>query len=164
MKELDIRYTEAEDGKVLLEWLKDEKASKWYPPSGEKEANLFAANWINFTKYHSSLTAMLNNKPCAMGILFLMPYKKVAHQCMLYLIVDPKNPKENEIADSLLKNMLNLAKNYFHLEMVVIELFEGAEITSLLAKYDFKEFGIQKNYVKEDGKYSNKILYQHFLR
>jgi len=164
MKELEIRYSEAADGKVLLQWLNDETVNKWFPPTGEKEINLFAANWISFTKYSSSLTATLNNAICGIGTLFLMPYKKVSHQCMLYMITDPESPKEAEIADNLLKNMLNLAKNYFHLEMVIIELFEGSSLTSILTKYDFKEFGIQKKYVKEGGKYYNKILYQHFLK
>lgn len=163
MKELEIRYSEASDGKTLLEWLKDAKLNKYYPPSGEKEINLFAANWLGYTKYNSSLTALLNNKVCGIGTLFLMPYKKVAHQAILYMIIDPSNSKADELGESLLKNMFNLAKNYLQLEMLIIELFEGSSLTKILEKNDFKEFAIQKNYVKEDGKYYNKILYQHFL-
>lgn len=163
MKGLEIRYSEASDGKYLTLWLNDKRLNKWYPPTGEKEVSVFSANWINFTKYNASLTVVLDNKVCAIGTLFLMPYLKVSHQCLLYMIVDPGTVREKEISDSLLKNMLNLAKNYFHLEMAVIELFDGSKLIKLVEKYGFKEFARQNKYVKEDGNYKNKILYQLFL-
>lgn len=163
MKELEIRYSEASDGKVLEKWLSDKRLNQWYPPTGEKEVNAFAANWISYSRYNSSLTAVLEGKICAIGTLFLMPYIKVSHQCLLYIIIDPDSLRGKEIGDSLLKNMLNLAKNYFHLELAVIELFEGAKLIELVERYGFKEFARQKKYVKEDGSYKNKILYQLFL-
>lgn len=162
MEELDIRYSEFEDGKHLLNWLSDETICKWYPPTGEKEVKIFADNWIGFAKYKSSLTALFNGQICAIGTLFLMPYKKVAHQCMLYLIVDPAF-SGRKIGDSLLKNMLNLAKNYFHLEVVVVEVFEGSLLINLLEKYNFELFAVQKDFVKVDSKFINKRLYQYFL-
>jgi RimJ/RimL family protein N-acetyltransferase len=162
MDGLEIRYSELSDGKFLLRWMENEEVSRWYPPTGEKEIQPFVSNWIGFSKFHSSLTVLSNNQICGIGTLFLMPYRKVAHQCMLYMIVDPLF-SENGIGDSLLKNMINLAKNYFKLEIIVAEVFEGSILIKLLEKYGFTIFAKQEGYIKENDKYLNKILYQLFL-
>ena len=133
---------------------------QWYPPCDEKELGIFVRNWIGFSRFKASLTAFTGeNEVCAVGTLFLMPYKKVSHYSMFYMIVDPKKTGR-KIGSSLLKNILNLGKNYFHLESVVAEVFEGAPINSLLRK-NFDVFTTQKNYVKEDGRYRGRILYRH---
>ena len=54
-----------------------------------------------------------------------MPYKKVAHHCLFKIVVDPKHQRKG-IGRALLKNLKHLAKTYFHLELMHIEVFEGA--------------------------------------
>ena len=163
MDEIDIRYSELSEKKYLIEWLSDSKIGKWYPPTNEKELNIFAENWIGFSKFKASLTAVLSNEVCGIGSLFLMPYRKVAHHCMFYMVVDPSQTK-NGIGTSLLKNVLNLAENYFRLESIIAEVFEGSPLIGLLEKFDFEIFAKQKNFVKENGVNHSRILYQHFFR
>ena len=52
--------------------------------------------------------------------LFLMPYKKVSHISMLYLIVDPKYQRKG-VGSSLLKNIMHYAKK-FKLESIHVSL------------------------------------------
>lgn len=162
MEELEIRYTEAKDEKYLHQWLADTDTLKSYPPSSEAEVNIFTSNWIGFARIKSSLTAMLNGEVCAIGTLFLMPYKKVSHQSILYMIVDPKY-RNKGIGSDLLKNMLHLAKDYFKLEVVTVEVMDGSNLIKILDKYGFEKYGLQPDYINDNGKLADRILYQHFL-
>lgn len=159
MAELDIRYSELYDKKYLEEWVPNE--IRWYPV-GEKLLGNFINNWIGFSRYKASLTAILNQEVCGIATLFLMPYKKVSHQCMFYMIVK-KEMRKKGIGRSLLKNVLNLAGKYFLLESVYVEIFENCALEPLLQEFDFKKFLYQKNYVKEKGRYYSRSLYQKFL-
>ena len=49
----------------------------------------------------------------------------------------------------LVKNLKHLAKNYFHLEMIATEVFEGNPIIPLLKKNDFEEIFRQEKFVKD---------------
>lgn len=153
----DIRYTYITDISHLREWIKSPGMLHWFPMHTEKEVEDALQCWIGFSRWSSSLTATINHVPCAIGTLFLMPYKKVAHHCIFKIIVDPKWQRKG-IGYSLLKNLKHLAKNYFRLEMINIEVFEGNPIIELLKKHDFYEFTRQDRYVKEDGKYFARVL------
>ncbi len=163
MQELDIRYSEISDGEHLLKWMQDKEVAKCFPPSTEKEMNDFVNNWIGFSRYKVSLTAVLDKEVCGIGTLFLMPYKKVSHQCVLYMVVDPLKTGRG-IGTDLLKNMLNLAENYFKFEFITAEVFEGSPIIKLLEKFKFERYAVQEKYVKMDGLYNSRILYQLFFR
>ena len=159
MEELDVRYSMIEDGKYLTKWLLDKENLKWFPPS-EKEAKDYANNWIGFSRCKSSLTATLKGVPCGIITLYLMPYKKVAHLSMFYLIVD-KQHRNKGIGTVLIKNMLNLAEKYFSLESVYAEVFDGCPIIPVLEKLEFSSFGAQPHFVKENGKYLGRIHYEY---
>jgi RimJ/RimL family protein N-acetyltransferase len=160
IEKVDIRYSKLEDEKDLIHWLQDPENNKWFPFSEEKEIKESVKNWIGYSKYKASLTATINDKPIAVGTLFLMPYRKVSHLCMFYLIVD-KDFRRKKIGTSMLKNLLNLAKSYFYLESVYIEIFEGCDMLYLLKKFDFKEIAYQRYYVKNNDKFSARILLEH---
>ncbi|HSX25585.1 MAG TPA: hypothetical protein VLE89_01090, partial [Chlamydiales bacterium] len=84
----DIRFSTPEDLTYLQEWFSTPESCEFYPFGfAEKEEAL--KNWIGFAKFKASLTGMIGETPCAVGTLFLMPYRKVAHHCSFYLIVDP---------------------------------------------------------------------------
>lgn len=159
---LDIRYTYVTDTPYLRDWLSHPEVQKWFPVSEEREIEDAVHCWIGFSRYSSSLTATLNGTPCAIGTLFLMPYRKVAHHCLFKLVVDPKHQRKG-IGSSLLKNLKHLAKNYFHLELIHIEIFEGNPVIKLLQKYEFYEFARQDNYVKDQDRYLSRILYESIL-
>jgi RimJ/RimL family protein N-acetyltransferase len=159
---LDIRYTYVTDTPYLRDWLMNPSVQKWFPVSEEREIEDAVQCWIGFSRYSSSITATLNGTPCGIGTLFLMPYRKVAHHCLFKIVVDPKYQRKG-IGASLLKNLKHLAKNYFHLDLIHIEVFEGNPIIHLLEKQDFHAFARQERYVKDKGIYLERILYESNL-
>ncbi|HSX04629.1 MAG TPA: GNAT family protein [Rhabdochlamydiaceae bacterium] len=154
----DIRYTNLMDAAYLRDWLNSPGMLQWFPMSTEKELEDAMRVWIGFSRFNSSITATFNSVPCGIGTLFLMPYRKVAHHCIFKIIVDPKFQRRG-IGSSILKNLMHLAKNYFHLELMHIEVFEGNPMILMLQKFHFREFARQQNFVKEeDGKYLGRVL------
>ncbi|MFA5249802.1 MAG: GNAT family protein [Parachlamydiales bacterium] len=162
MEALEIRYSFAEDGKVLKQWLEDEKNWPFFPVSSKAEAAVFAENWIGFAKYKAALSVLLNEEVVGLGVLFLMPYKKVAHSASLYFIVEEAKRKRG-LGFALLKNLINLAKNYFHLETLVVELARDSAAFSLIEKFGFKQFAFQENYFKSEHQTSPRWLFELFL-
>lgn len=159
MKELEIRYSNQKDGIFLEEWLKDPENNKWFPFSQEKEIENSARNWIAFSKYRASLTGIVDGQVCAIGTLFLMPYRKIAHFAMFYLIVD-KAYRRKGVGSDMLNNLMNLAQRYFRLESIYAEVFEGCPIIGLLEKFNFERFAYQPMFLKEnDDKYLARELF-----
>ncbi len=156
----DIRYSQMEDGSALHSWLSDPETHVWFPVSTAKEIEDFAKNWIGFSRFRSSLTATVLAKPVAIGTLFLLPYKKVAHQCSMYLVVDPEM-RGKGIGTSMVKNLLNLAANYFRFESVYAEIYEGCPLLSILNKSSFEQIVYQERFVKDEGRYLARILMEH---
>lgn len=158
--EHDIRYTDFYDLGHLTQWLSNPEILQWYPMSIGKEVEEAAKNWIGFSKYKCSLTATVKNEVCGIATLYLMPYRKVSHHCMFYMIVDSKWQRQG-IGTSLLRNLMNLAGNYFSLESIHTEVFEGSPIIPLLEKLKFESFAKLEHFAKVDGKYLSRILYEH---
>ncbi len=158
MDDLDIRYTRVDDYPHLLSWLKDPDINRWFPMSSDKEIEDVAKNWIGFSKYNSSLTGIYKNEVCAVGTIFLMSYKKIMHHAMFYLVVK-KDLQKKGIGSSMLKNILNLAKNYFKFEGLFAETYEGCPIIDVLKKMKFNECADQPMFVQEkDGQFLSRIL------
>jgi putative acetyltransferase len=78
------------------------------------------------------------------------------------MVVDPRYQRKG-IGRDLLKNLKHLAKSYFRLELMHIEVFEDNPFIHLLEEFDFKEFARQERFIKDGGKYSARILYESFL-
>lgn len=150
MEELDIRYTFVTDISYLREWVSDPDSLKWFPMSTEKEIEDAIQCWIGFCRWSCSLTATINHTPCGIGTLFLMPYRKVAHQALFKVVVDPKWRKKG-IGETLIRNVKHLAKNYFRLDLIGTDVFEGNPILSLLKKQGFEEIFRQERYVKSES-------------
>lgn len=161
--DFDIRYSDLGDGSYLKSWLSSKEDMRWFPISTEKEMEEYARNWIGFSRFKASLTATHNGHPCAIGTLFLMPYKKVAHESMLYMIVDPAHRRKG-VGTSLLNNLLNLAENYFSIEGINIELYEGCPLVPLLEKKGFTLYAKQDRFVKEEKGYRARLLMDYFFK
>ncbi len=153
--DFDIRFSTLDDLPSLKKWLKAEL--HWYPPSDDEELENFAGIWLSFAKYNASLTAVFKNRPIGIGTLFLMPYRKVAHQCMFQLIVDPENQRKG-VGQALVKNLKHLAKNRFRLDLMHVEILDESPLIQLLKVQGFTEFARQEKYVKENGVYFPRIL------
>lgn len=161
--DFDIRYSEMTDLPFLQQWIVEPNSMKWFPISSEKEMEDYTRNWIGFSRYQASLTATHLNIPCAIGTLFLMPYRKVAHECMIYLIVDPSHRKKG-VGSSLLKNLLNLAENYFRIEGICVEIYEGCPAIPLFKKQGFRTYAEQKHFVKDNDQYMSRVLMDYFFK
>lgn len=158
---LDIRYSYLSDAPPLRQWLNDPNVQRWFPVGEDREIEDAVQCWIGFSRYSSSLTATLDKGAtiCGIGTLFLMPYRKVAHHCLFKMVVDPQFQHQG-IGTSLLKNLKHLAKSYFRLEAMHIEVFENNPFIYLLQKNGFHEFARQEKFVKDRGSYSARILYE----
>jgi len=151
-KEYEIRYTEMGDREWLKKWVTDRENLKWFPMEGEKEVDLLVNNWIGFSRYRSSLTALYKGAPIGMGTLFLMPYKKTAHLATCYLVID-RSMQNKGVGRSLVRNLKHLAKTQFQLEAIYFELMEDSPLLPLLLDEGFKTIVEQKGfyYRKEES-------------
>lgn len=157
----DIRFSTLEDLSYLQDWFKDDAACDDFP-FGPKEKDDSLRNWIGFSKFKASLTGTIDDVPCAIGTLFLMPYRKVAHHCSFYLIVDPLHRRKG-IGTSMVRNLLNLAKTRFKIEALHVEVYESAQMISLLKKTGFQEIVRQENFVKINNVPKARIILEHEL-
>ena len=159
--EHDIRYSELEDLHSLKEWFAEPAAADPFPFGfAEKEDAL--SNWIGFSKYQASLTAVIGGQPVAVGTLFLMPYRKVSHHASFYLIVAPAYRRQG-IGTSMVRNLMHLAKSRFRLEVLHGELFEPSPLEALLERLSFTLFARQENYVHLDAGPRARRIYGRFL-
>ena len=162
--EYDIRYTRPEDLPFLQKWLEREEDRLWYPISTEVDVENMSKNWIGFYRYGSSLTATYKNEVVGLSTLFLMPYRKVIHHCLLYFIVHP-DMRGQGIGTSLVKNATHLGKSYFRFEWINAEVWEGCPALLLLNKLGYEEVSFQEKYVKkEDGSYLGRYVLQKNLK
>ncbi len=160
--EFDIRYTTSEDLSYLQEWFQDPAACDDFPFNAtEKEDSL--KNWIGFSKFKASLTGVINDVPVAIGTLFLMPYRKVAHHCSFYIIVDPKHRRKG-IGTSMVRNLLHLARSRFKLESVHVEIYEPSPLLPLLLKNGFEQFVRQDDFVKVNGEPRARLILEHLFK
>lgn len=159
--DFDIRYSELSDLEFLNGCFPDSASCDPFPfDFDEKEEAL--KNWIGFSRFKASLTGVIGNQPCAVGTLFLMPYRKVAHHCSFYLIVDQKFRRKG-IGTSMVRNLLHLAKTRFRLEGIHVEIFEPSQLLPILQKLGFKLNAIQEDYVQIDGTLRSRVLLEHFF-
>jgi RimJ/RimL family protein N-acetyltransferase len=161
MTEHDIRWSQMEDLPHLEKWFLTPETCNAYPFGFEERGDALK-NWIGFSRYRASLTATIDNTPCAIGTLFLMPYKKVAHHCSFYLIVAPEHRRKG-IGRSMVRNLIHLAKSQFRLESIHAEIFEPSVMVPLLKQLNFETFATQENYIKINGTGHSRILMEHFI-
>lgn len=161
LTDFDIRFSEEKDLSSLKKWFSYEGACDDFP-FGFDEMDMSLKNWIGFSKFRASLTGMLGNEVCAIGTLFLMPYRKVAHQCSFFLIVDPEHRRKG-IGTSMVRNLMHLAKTRFRLESLYAELYDPCSLFSILQRLDFEVFARQENFVRINGCGRARILLEHFF-
>lgn len=161
LADFDIRFSDEGDLSSLQKWFEPEGATDPFP-FGPDEKNEALKNWIGFARYKASLTGLMKGEPCAIGTLFLMPYKKVAHHCSFYLMVHPEHRRKG-VGYAMIRNLMHLAKTRFRLESVHAEIYEPSPMLPLLEKLRFGVFARQENFVHIDGCERARILLEHFF-
>lgn len=159
---LELRYTITDDAEPLKEWLREPGILRGFPMQDPLEIDDAVKHWIGFSKYKSSLTATLNGKPVGIATLCLMPYRKLAHQCLLSIIVS-QEARGKGVGTVLMNNLIHLAKEYFGIEVLYLEVYEGNKAVSLYRRFGFREVGLQKYFMKEEGEYIGKLIMERIL-
>jgi len=152
-----IRYTTEEDGAYLKRWLLTPGVSHWFSVEGDKEIDEFVKIWISFARFTCSLTATYQEEPCGIATLFLMPYVKLIHMSMGYVIVDPGKQRLG-VGTALIKNLDHLGKEYFRLERMHYEVYGNNPLVNILQKEGYYEVFRQERYVKEESGYLQRIV------
>jgi len=159
---VEIRYTSLEDAPDLKEWLEEPGILRGFPMQDPPEIEDSVKHWIGFSKYKSSLTATIDGKPVGIATLCLMPYRKLVHQCLVSIIVS-KEARGKGVGTLLLNNLMHLAKDYFGIEVLYLEVYEGNRAISLYERFGFREIGMQKHFMKDEGEYIGKIIMERIL-
>lgn len=159
---LSIRTSSLEDKELFIRLLLQPGVLQYFPMYDLREIEDSAQIWEIFCKKGASLTSVMGNVPCGLAFLNLQGYKKFAHQCLITIIVD-ENFRNRGVGTQLLKDLFSLAKETFHLEMLHLEVYETNPAINLYRRMGFTEFGAQKHFIKEDGRYIGKILMQKSL-
>ncbi len=160
----NIRYMQVEDEPFLRKWLKSPGVLHWFSIETEEEIDEMVKIWLGFTRFKCSLTATYQDIPCGFATLFLLPYIKLIHQSMAYIIVDPALQRRH-IGTALVRNLDHLALNYFRLERIHYEIYGDNPLKKLLKIQGYKELFKQEHYVKEGHTYlSRAILEKHFVK
>jgi putative acetyltransferase len=160
--EFDIRYSELDDLESLKGFFRSEDDFDDFPFTGEESEEAFK-NWIGFAKFKASLTGMMGGTPCAVGTLFLMPYRKIAHHAFFFLMVHPDFRRQG-IGSSMVRNLIHLAKTRFLLEKLQIEIYEESALISVLEKLGFERFVRQDNFIHVRGEKRARFLYSYKLQ
>jgi RimJ/RimL family protein N-acetyltransferase len=157
VKELEIRFSVEEDGKYLLQWFNDSEILTWFPMCNLREIEDSVGLCMSYIKYKAVLTATWNKVPCGIANLYLSQYRKFAHQSLFAIIVDKKF-RGKGVGTALMKDLIDLAKNSFKLEILHLEVYKGNPAINLYKRLGFKEYGVHQQFLKENGRYWDKIL------
>ena len=157
---IQTRVSKQEDAPHLTRWLMQPGVLKWFPMCDQREVNDAVKVWMNYAKKGAAFTTLCKKKPCGMANLYIQNVKKLAHQCLFSIIVDEKYRGQG-IGTVMLKNLLNTAKEKFHIQLIHLEVYEGNPAMALYQRVGFKQYGCHKGFLREsDGVYRDKILMQ----
>jgi putative acetyltransferase len=159
---LEIEHSHIEDGEVFKKILLQPDVLKYFPMYDVREIEDSKRIWEIFCRRGASLTALVDGKPCGMAFLNLQGYKKFEHQCLITILVDEAHRNQG-IGTKLLEKLFELARQPFNMEMLHLEVYEGNPAVNLYKRMGFREYGVQKKFIKEDGRYIGKILMQREL-
>lgn len=162
MEDIQIRPTVKEDRKKIIEWLNNKETLRWYPMTTEKELEFSTSIWMNYIPKKSVITADYKGVPVGAALLYVQEVKKLSHHALFAIIVD-KNHRGKGIGTRLLQEIIDLSKNRFNIEILLLEVYEGNPAIRLYRRFDFKQYAVHQKFLKEDGKYYSKIMMQKYL-
>ncbi|MGR3912771.1 MAG: N-acetyltransferase [Candidatus Rhabdochlamydia sp.] len=158
-----IRLFEEKDERHLIQWLSNRESLQWFPMISEWEIQDAVKIWKGYIRQKSAFTAEYDGKVAGMGVLYLQPFEKWAHQCCFALIVD-KPYRNLGIGKALIEHFEKVGKETFSLKFLHLEVYDHNPAIHLYRKMGFIEFGRHPQFIKENGIYKDKILMQKTLR
>ena len=154
-----MRYFDESDGPALKKWLSLDAVRPFFACESEEEIDLMVKIWCGYSRYKCGLTAEYDGKQCGMAMLLLMPYKKVAHHCMAYVVVPPEFQRKG-IGTALVKNIVHLGHNYFRQERIHFEIFGDSPLSKIVEKEKFTHVGTQENYIRVGKTFAPRHLWE----
>lgn len=160
---ISVRFGVEDDQRLLVEWLLQPNVLQWFPLVDLREIEDAARIWIGNVKFGAVLTALWDEQPCGIATLYVQPFKKLAHQCLLAIIVDEKY-RGKGVGTVLMQELEHLAIERFQIELLHLEVYEGNPAIHLYERCGFIQYGYQKHFIKQNGQYMGKIMMQKVLR
>ena len=154
---LKIRYSCAEDATWMKKWFSEKEVLNFFSMRTEREIDHAIQNWIYFHKMKASLTAIFDDQPCGIATLFLHPYQKILHHSEFGMIIDQKM-RNRGIGSDLLCELLTLARDKFSMEFVHLQACGHNPALRLYRRLGFKQFGRQERWIKEENRYTARVL------
>ncbi|MFY7842582.1 MAG: GNAT family N-acetyltransferase [Rhabdochlamydiaceae bacterium] len=154
-----FRKTTMEDRPYLISWLDDPDILKWFPMTNRAEIEDSVNFWMHHMAIGACLTACIDEKPCGFANLYIPSLKRLAHQCLLAIIVDPFKRGQG-IGSSLMDEIAHLAKVSFKIEILHLEVYENNPAISLYQRKGFIKYGEHPRFIKIENQYMSKILLQ----
>ena len=160
--EIEIRYKQPDDAPYIKSWFTRD-ILPWFPCQEDAEIDDTIKMMIHFAKWKCVLTAVHNGTPCGVVILYLHAYKKIAHQCLMGILVS-EEMRNKGVGTKMIERAMQIGKEQFKLDFIYIEVFEGNPALSLYRRLGFRETGYYKHWLKEDdGNYRGKITMEKEL-
>ncbi len=166
---LTVRYTQPQDAEYLNAWLSDPSVNLAFPMCNPMEVDDAVRRWISFSRIRSSLTAEINGVPCGIVTLYIQAYKRLQHQAEFGIIVSG-DMRNKGIGFFLLRSVMRLAKEQFHLELLHLQVYADNPAIRLYKRCGFREFGRQSHWIKEvdangqaQPRYLGRIFMERFL-
>lgn len=163
MTKVKIRPATYDDTPVLIKFFKEKGILRWFPMENTVEVDDAVRLWMSYVRQQAVLAAEVNGKVVGLANLYLSFFKKISHQALFAIIVDQKHRSQG-IGEKLVKELMKLAKEKFHLEFLHLEVYEHNPAVRLYQRLGFLEYGRQKRFIKEEnGNYLDKIMMQKKL-
>jgi putative acetyltransferase len=118
---------------------------------------------MSYTRFNAGIAAEFDGVPCGLANLYIQPFKKFSHQCLFSIIVG-EGFRGKGVGTALLKHLMKIAKEEFHIEILHLEVYDGNPAIHLYQRMGFKEYGRHPRFIKEEnGTYVDKIFMQKEL-
>jgi GNAT superfamily N-acetyltransferase len=156
-----IRPSVPQDGPYLEEWLTDPETARDFPMSEAAEVKESAVRWIDFYKENAALTAVYQEAPVGVSILFLQHYDRIRHQA-LHILLTARPYRQMGIGSLLLEGTIKLAKGH-GIELLHVEVYGDSAVVLFYKKRGFTVYAHQHRWLKEDGSYRDRICLERFI-
>ena len=160
--QLEVRFAVEDDREYLLKWLLDPTVLEYFPMIDKREVLEAIRVWMSYIKKGAVLTVLCDKTPCGIANLYIQSCQKLAHQCLFAIIVD-KDYRGKGVGSFLLKEVIRVAREKFHIELLHLEVYENNPALFWYKRLGFREYGYHKNFIKHEGKYYHKVMMQKSL-
>lgn len=155
---MTVRMSKESDGKLLKKWLMVPEVLRWFPMDTEREVDDSIRIWMNYIKQDAAYTIEESGKPIGMAVLYLQPLKRLKHQTLFAIVIDP-NYRGKGYGTMLCKAVEQEAREKHGITNLHLEVYEGNPAEKLYKRLGFVEYGRHPGFLKEmSGEYINKIM------